>query len=143
MKKFLPVIPHLLLIDDDEDEIKILSDALADAGISCQCTWAIGPLHGIGILKYFTPQVIFMDYRMPQMTGIECIRTIREIPGIEEIPIILYSSEIDQALADQALDAGAIGFIKKTGSISKLSAELKTLFSQKVVAEQLENLNSL
>ncbi len=140
MPHLLPVIPHLLLIDDDEDEISILSDALAEAGLPCQCTWAMGPLHGLTILKYFTPQFIFMDYRMPKMNGIECIREIRETHGIHHVPIILYSSEVDKALADKAYSAGAVACLKKSSNGEVLSAELKELFSANKLGRFLFNL---
>lgn len=139
MPHLRPVIPHLLLIDDDEDEIKILSDAMAEAGLNCQCTWAMGPMHGLTILKYFTPQFIFMDYRMPKMNGIECIQAIREMNGLTDIPIILYSSEIDTDLASKAYAAGAVACIKKHGNIEELSNELKKLFSKNELSKYLHN----
>ena len=140
MSNIYPAIPHLLLIDDDEDEIRILSDALAEAVIDCQCTWAMGPQHGLAILKYFTPQFIFMDYRMPKMNGIECIEAIRETHGLTEVPIILYSSEINKELADKAYAAGAMACVKKTGNIQELSHELADLFSNRIFTDQMNNL---
>ncbi len=65
--------PHLLLVDDDRDELMILSDALKEAGIDCICTWATDPLQALDMLHYLKADFIFMDYNMPKMNGIECI----------------------------------------------------------------------
>jgi CheY-like chemotaxis protein len=121
--------PHLLLIDDDQDELRILSDSLEQAGIDCKCTWATCPLHALEILRYLSTDLIFIDYHMPKMNGIECIGKIREIPGCGEITIVLYSSELNDELVQAAYAAGAHHCVKKTDNSVLLTAALQNLFS--------------
>lgn len=122
--------PHLLLIDDDPDELRILSDALNQAGINCNCTWATCPLHALEILRYLSTDLIFIDYQMPKMTGIECMYHIRELPAAKHIPIILYSSELNETLIFRALAAGAHSCLRKTADASLLNLSLEKIFSE-------------
>ena len=120
--------PHLLLIDDDEDELRILTDALAEAGIDCKCTWAMNPVQALDMLKYLSPDFIFIDYNMPKMNGIECISRIRQLPSGHHIPVILYSSELSDSLAKEAYGAGIQTCLKKTSDTTALTAHLQIIF---------------
>jgi CheY-like chemotaxis protein len=121
---------HLLLVDDDRDELRILSYALQDAGIDCKCTWATCPLQALDILQYLSPDFIFMDYSMPKMNGIECIARIRERKRCDRVPIVLYSSELSDTLIKHARETGAQYCLKKTSDTLSLNRQLQMIFSQ-------------
>ena len=125
--------PHLLLVDDDRDELSILSDALTDAGIDCKCTWATSPLQAIDMLHYLYADLIFIDYNMPKMNGIECIESIRQLKRCNNIPIVLYSSELSDAIIKRARETGAQFCLKKTSDLSLLNYHLQQIFALKPV----------
>ncbi|MBV9987164.1 MAG: response regulator [Chitinophagaceae bacterium] len=118
---------HVLLIDDDEDEMTILFEALRDAGIDQKCTWAHDVDHALKMLPYLRPEIIFIDLNMPVTNGLEGIRLIRALPGFKETPVILYSTHIETKRAE-ALQAGADYCIKKPSSIEELTAVVADLF---------------
>ncbi len=120
--------PHLLLVDDDRDELHILMGALKDAGIDCKCTWATSPDQALDMLRYLHADFIFMDYNMPKINGVECIAKIREMERCNHIPVVLYSSELDDILIKRAGEAGASFFLKKTSDITSLGSQLKMIF---------------
>ncbi len=122
--------PHLLLIDDDEDELRILTDALSEAGINCKYTWARSPLQALDMLKYLSAHFIFMDYNMPRMNGIECIVKIRELKHCDNIQIILYSSELNDTLVNLAFESGAQFCLKKMSDPTSLNRQLQMIFSE-------------
>ncbi|MES2329304.1 MAG: response regulator [Bacteroidota bacterium] len=121
--------PHLLLIDDDEEELKILTDTLAEAGVDCKCTWATSPMQALDMLHYLQADFIFIDYHMPKMNGIECISHVRQLPSCQHIPVILYSSELNDQLIKQANDAGIQSCLKKTSDTAALIARLRVIFT--------------
>lgn len=123
--------PHLLLIDDDKDELIILLGALKDAGIDCKCTWATSPFQALDMLKYLHADFIFVDYHMPKMNGIECISRILALPSRRNIPLILYSNELSDSLVQQALDNGAQTCVKKTADNNSLIKSLQLIFATK------------
>src|SRR5215216_2802271 len=98
---------HILLIDDDRDELDILNDALETAGISSVCAWAPGAEQAFRILQDMVPDVIFLDLNMPKINGLACLKEIRKIKRLINIPVILYSTCINEETRKKASDSGA------------------------------------
>ena len=69
------------------------------------------------ILFINKPHIVFIDYMMPEMDGIEAIKLIRKIKGFENIPLILFTSESYPDVIREAVKAGATDFIAKTASL--------------------------
>lgn len=121
---------HILLVDDDKDEMEILTDALYKVAINCKCTWAKGSLHALEIIKYIKPDIIFIDYVMPKMDGITCIKMIRQLPGYAKVPLVLYSNLIDERIFNEALTAGVTSCLRKTANFNELCQNLNELFKK-------------
>ena len=58
--------------------------------------------------------MILMDMMMPRMSGAETIRRLRQIKVTRDVPILVLSAYQEQALIDEALEAGADDFLIKT-----------------------------
>lgn len=127
---------HILLIDDDKDEMLILSEAMQGAGIGCKCTWAQSVDHALNILTYIRPDIVFIDLNMPVTDGLEGIRCIRQLHNLADMPIVLYSNFIGNA-AGEAISLGANYCIQKQTGIYALSEQLNELFLQTDIAESL------
>ena len=74
-----------------------------------------------------TPDVILMDVLMPVMDGIQATRTICE--KYPRVKIIILTSYPDEKRVQDALDAGAIGYILKNASIKDLANAIRSAFS--------------
>jgi len=120
---------HILLIDDDKDEMLILSEAMQGAGIGCKCTWAQSVDHALSILTYIRPDIVFIDLNMPVTDGLEGIRRIRQLNSLVDMPIVLYSNSIEN-VAGEAITLGANYCIQKQTGIHALSDQLNELFLQ-------------
>ncbi|MFT5619378.1 MAG: two-component system sensor histidine kinase/response regulator [Arenicella sp.] len=96
------------------------------------------------------PDVIFMDWMMPEKDGISAMKAIRQNPATEHIPIVIITAmNISVDKVQEAFSAGAHGFLRKPFSemevFSSLNATLKFADSQKKLREKnqyLENLNN-
>jgi two-component system chemotaxis response regulator CheY len=68
-----------------------------------------------GFLKATTNpvSVVITDLNMPVMNGLDFIRKFRAHPSSKGVPIIMLTTESDEALKKQAKEAGAIGWIIK------------------------------
>jgi CheY-like chemotaxis protein len=120
---------HILLIDDDKDELDILTVALEKFPHPVKCTWAQGAEHALSMLQYLEPDCILIDINMPKIDGLQCLQQIKAIEKLVPIPVIIYSTHIDATVKKQAMDAGAFKCIKKPtyiGSLSLLIGELLT-----------------
>lgn len=117
----------ILLIDDDEDEQSIFAEAIHAAKISFDCVFANSAAQGIKIIDSVLPDYIFVDFNMPAKNGIECIKEIKEKNSFKETPVILYTTGLDDRLANTAMQFGASACIKKPFSISALAEMLKNI----------------
>ena len=62
-------------------------------------------------LKQATPSCVFLDFILPQMTGLECVKSLRD-QGYSK-PVFMFSALYDAELREQSLDAGADDFFLK------------------------------
>lgn len=120
---------HVLLVDDDEDEVSILCGALEDAGVEHKCTWARDVNNALSTLNGERPDIIFIDLNMPVITGLEGIAMIRAADHCAELPLVLYSSHISEESAAAAKTHGAI-CLQKPSTSSALINALRTLFEK-------------
>ncbi len=99
----------ILLIDDDQEIIKSLSEFFTYAELSNQRKFAIqsannGILAG-ALVQSFQPNLVIMDIRMPGVDGIEACKQIRALPVGKELNIILVSGHWNN---QYRIDAAAV-----------------------------------
>jgi len=117
---------HILLVDDDKDELTLFEDALekVPGDSRFKCLYAGSGEEALDILKFITPDYIFLDINMPLMDGIELLVKIKEEPNTGNIKIYVHSTKINDSNYRTAMQAGATGCIRKGGSIQELTNEL-------------------
>ena len=67
---------------------------------------------GLGLVPGKHADLIISDYKMPQMDGAELIRRIRDIPALNDLPIVIVTVYEDREFRLQALEAGATDFLQ-------------------------------
>ena len=102
-----------LVVDDDEDDLYLIKDALNEVeSTRYVVTTASSPLMAMSQLAKNSFDVIFSDYRLGAVTGVDFINSVRGA-GIDT-PIILLTGISDQLVDNAALQAGSSDFIPKT-----------------------------
>ncbi|MBN1218422.1 MAG: response regulator [Anaerolineae bacterium] len=103
---------RILCIEDNPDTQRMLTFILARAGYDV-ITADDGP-QGIQKARAWRPALVLVDMMMPKMSGADTIRELRKIESIRDIPILVLSAYKEQALIDEALEAGADDYLIKT-----------------------------
>jgi DNA-binding response OmpR family regulator len=117
----------IMLIDDDSDEHVLFSNALEKFNSNITCLLAYNCSEGYYMAKTKTPDIIFLDLNLPGTNGIACLRKIKKMPVLQNIPVYMYSGGvIDQKEVVTALEAGAKKWIKKPKKLE----EYELIFSQ-------------
>ena len=98
----------ILVIDDDVEYLKSLKLILQEKGY--QVSTAINGKKGLKKIFSDMPDLIIVDYIMPQMNGIQTCRSLR---ALTNTPIIMLTARTDEAAIIQGLDAGADDFLVK------------------------------
>ena len=117
-------MPHLLLVDDDDLFRESLGLNLIDEGYLVTSLSS-----GREALAYFDrgggADVMLLDWRMPDVTGIEVLRRMRAA-GIA-IPVIFLTALADDIYEEAALEGGAVDFIDKSRRLPILLKRLQLI----------------
>jgi len=92
----------ILVIDDDPLFLRMYEASLAFYKDIKVFTAASGK-EGIALAQNTHPAVIFLDYKMPGMSGAEVSRALRENPATKSIPVVLVTSETSESAAKDAV----------------------------------------
>jgi len=109
----------VLIVDDDAEIVELISDILSREGSFEIRTASSGYEAGM-ITQQFRPDLILLDYMLPDVNGNVVCQTIRKNPEFENTRIIIVSGVIKQDEIDQLLRAGAQEFLHKPFNVSEL-----------------------
>lgn len=117
---------HILLIDDDEDDLEILSSLLFLKGIRSKC-FDSGE-KAIYYLQFISdtsdlPSLIILDYNMPRINGQQILQLIKNNKPIKDIPVVMYSTSMSSILKKALMELGALDCYAKAGTYSDLEAQ--------------------
>lgn len=113
----------VLVVDDDIEIVELISDILTRDGRFEIRTASSGYEAGMAT-EQFRPDLILLDYMLPDVNGNVVCQTIRSNPEFENTRIIIVSGVIKQEEIDQLLRSGAQDFLKKPFSISELTEKV-------------------
>ena len=128
---------HIFLVDDDTEEMRFFVAALKELGDAYKCTYASTGAHALKMLKYLTPEIIFINYNMSEMNGLELTGEIRKMNELKHTPVFLYFTYIDTDSRQKALTMGPTHCIKKPAHIVSITEVLKEVFEPEAVAISL------
>jgi CheY-like chemotaxis protein len=113
----------VLIVDDDAEIVELITDILVRDGRFDIRSAASGYDAGISTLR-FRPDLILLDYMLPDVNGNVVCQTIKSNPEFENIKIIIVSGVIKQDEVDQLLKSGAEDFIRKPFDIVELTDKI-------------------
>ena len=118
--------PYKILIVDDENAIReMIKVALELAGFVC--IEAASAVKAMPLIVDERPDLILLDWMMPEVSGIELLRRLRRDELTKEIPIILLTAKAEEQNTVQALDSGADDYMTKPFRPQELTARIKSL----------------
>ena len=109
----------VLIVDDDAEIVELMVDVLSRDGRFDLATASSGYDAGLQT-QQFRPDVIILDYMLPDVNGNIVCRTIKRNPDFEDIKIIIVSGVANPEEIQELLNAGATEFIKKPFNIAEL-----------------------
>lgn len=117
--------PRILIVDDHEQNRYVLCRILSQAG--CGCTEVATGAEALR-LAVTLPDVIILDVRLPDMSGHEVCRRIKQDPRTAQIPILQISASMGSSQSKaQALEAGADGYLVHPIDATVLVATVRAL----------------
>ena len=114
----------ILVIDDERISLEITCGILKDEGFKIIKT--IKPIEGIDKAIEYKPNLIILDWHMPNMDGLQVLYKLKENSKTKEIPVVMATGiRTESEDLKLALDAGAIDFIRKPVDKVELLARVR------------------
>ena len=115
----------ILVIDDEEDMQKLLKMRLEQENF----TVALASDGDVGVktAEQEVPDLILLDIMMPRMDGYTCLKEIRNLPKIKDVPILMLSGKEEEKVRDLFAFQKISGYIEKPFELDDLVAKLKEI----------------
>jgi two-component system chemotaxis response regulator CheY len=117
------VTKTILSVDDSASMRQMVRLVLAGAGY--QVVEAADGAEGLTKAQSSPVHLVVTDLNMPKMDGMQLIRSLRSLPSYKGVPILLLTTESDEAKRKEAKTAGATGWITKPFRQEQLLAVVK------------------
>jgi len=114
---------RILVIEDTENNRRILNDLLTNAGF--EVLEAVDGEKGVAMAAETRPDLILMDIQLPIVDGYEVTRRIKANPDLRHIPIIAVTSYALSGDDAKAMAAGCDGYFAKPFSPRVILAKVR------------------
>ncbi len=115
-----------LVIDDSKAMRIILKQILQSLGGTVE--EAANGKEGLEKLKMIgKPDVVLVDWNMPEMNGLDFVRAVRANPGYRTLPLMMVTTETESSQMGKALAAGANEYVMKPFTKDVIAEKLKIL----------------
>ena len=130
---------RILIIEDDEDQLALMRQYVSMLGYEVE-----GLTDGTAALervKSFQPDLVLLDLNLPNTPGMIILKSIKEDPATEEIPVMVMSSDDAEETVIVCLSSGASEFIAKPIRMAELTLKIQNALELLKYRRQLNQLN--
>jgi len=116
-------LKHILLIDDDMDDIELFREALEEVNPSILLQFANDGYEAVKNLterKDALPDLIFLDISMPTFSGLQCLASFKKDEQLKDLPVIMYTTSSQEREIRTARELGASAFVTKPNDFKVL-----------------------
>ncbi len=131
---------HLLVVDDTEENLDILVEALSD---EYEVSVALNGKGALEALEDTLPDLILLDIMMPEMDGYEVLKTMKKNPAWKEIPVIFLTAMTEIQNKARGFQAGAVDYITKPFEVLEVQERVRTQLTLKEARDYLHKENSI
>jgi CheY-like chemotaxis protein len=118
----------LLLVEDDPDIQLVARLALKRAGFTV--TVVGNGQEALDAVKQQTPDVILLDWMMPELDGPETCRRLKADPSTAAIPVVFLTAKSQEAEIQRGLSLGAAGYVTKPFDALALGQQVKDIINK-------------
>jgi len=121
-------LEKVLYVEDDEDIQRIVRMSLERVG-KMSVEIVSNPTEAIGRMKAYRPDLVMLDWMMPEMDGPTLFRKMHEDPEVAELPVIFITAKASPRELEELIRLGAKGTISKPFSPKDLPDQLRGLWA--------------
>jgi two-component system chemotaxis response regulator CheY len=118
---------EVLVVDDAATMRHIVRSLLEELGLRKVREAADGTV-ALEALKHRRADLVISDWNMPQMSGIELLRAIRQDGTLKDTPVLMVTAEAKKESITEAVQAGVSNYIVKPFNAKTLEEKLNKIF---------------
>src|SRR5439155_1398700 len=134
-----PMTPPILVMDDTAQNVKLLADLLTAKGY--RAVTAASGAQALAAIERERPDLVLLDVVMPEMSGYEVCRKIRDNPATAMLPVVMVTALDPTQERVKGIEAGADDFLTKPINQPELLARVRSLLRIKTLHDELSELN--
>ena len=115
----------VLVVDDEKDLVDVLDYNLRQAGFRVRI--ALDGKTALDSLRRDRPQLVLLDLMLPELSGIEVLKTLRGDPSTRAIPVILLTARTEEVDRLLGFELGADDYVTKPFSMRELILRVKAV----------------
>lgn len=117
--------PHILIVEDEAALVTLLRYNLEKEG--CRVEVAMDGREALLKLAEDRPDLVLLDWMLPELSGLEICRQIRRDPKTRNLPIVMLTARGEESDRVRGLDSGADDYIAKPFSPGELAARIRAV----------------
>jgi CheY-like chemotaxis protein len=117
--------PLVMLVDDDEFQHRFLAHVLS--GMNLELIGATSGSQALGLLRKRRPDLAFMDFELPDLSGVEVTRRMKAVEQFAGIAVVMVTAHSEKQIVVESLRAGAADFVVKPFDRATVLAKLHKL----------------
>lgn len=122
---------NVLIVDDSGSMRKVLLKTLRLSGFDIgECLEASNGREALEVLEGRWIDLIISDVHMPEMDGIEFLRSLRQKAIFDNTPVVIVTTEANEDRLKQLMDLGASGYIRKPFRPEEIGALLSRIMGE-------------
>lgn len=129
----------VLIVDDQSTSRAILSQVVKNINPNTSVIEKNNPEQALEWAMNNTADLVFVDYVMPEMNGVEFVRLLKTLPDYASVPVMMITIKKDVETRYAALDAGSTDFISKPVDVHECTARTKNLLLMHQQHNELQN----
>ncbi len=122
--------PPTILYIEDNPENRLLVRRILEAEGYRVLEAEDGP-SGLEAVRSSLPDLVLLDINLPEMDGYELVRRLRQVPGMEKIPIIALTANVMKGDRERTLEAGCDGYIQKPIDVDALPVQIASFLKKR------------
>ncbi len=126
----------IMMVDDESITMRVLQSFLEDAGYH-EFILVEDSVIAMDKLRKLRPDILLLDVVMPNVSGFDILKALRQEAEFSHLPVIILTSSSDAATKLKALDLGATDFLSKPVDPSELALRVRNTLAAKAYQDQL------
>lgn len=138
---------NITIIEDTPVNLVLMQSLIRKLDEDLECTTFSDPRLGLEWTQEHNPDLIIVDYMMPELDGLEFIRRCRATPNLQDNPILMVTAAAEKEVRYAALEAGATDFLTKPIDRNEFNPRVRNMLrlraSMSAVADRATELTSI